>query len=120
VERFKAFLFSSWKMIVHGMKTYQRAAHFYTALLNWGRHSGLPRFLSETPNEYGFRLQSRFPSLRNEIALIIGAFHQEVYGEIHLPPQQLQLARTAWHRLRSPYHWPSRLKTWLLKREDQP
>jgi hypothetical protein len=120
LERLRIFLFSWLRRIVHRMKGYKRAAQLYTALLNWGRHSGLPHFLSETPIEYGFRLENRFPSLRAEIELIIEAFNQEVYGEIALREQQLDLALFAWRRLRSPLHWPSRLKTWFLMREDHP
>ncbi len=120
LERLRIFLFSCLGRIVHSIKGYKRAAQLYTALLNWGRHSGLPHFLSETPTEYGFRLKNRFPSLRAEIELIVEAFNQEVYGGIALRGRQLDLARFAWRRLRSPLYWPSRLKTWFLKREDQP
>lgn len=120
LERSRIFLCFFLRRIVHRIKGYKRAAQLYTGLLNWGRHSGLPHFLSETPTEYGLRLQNRFPSLRREIELITEAFTQEVYGEITLHEQQLDLAQSAWRRLRSPLHWPSRLKTWFLKPEDHP
>jgi hypothetical protein len=118
LERSRIFLWFFLRRIVHRMKGYKRAAQLYTGLLNWGRHSGLPHFLGETPTEYGLRLQNRFPPLRREIELITEAFEQEVYGEITLHEKQLGLAQSAWRRLRSPLHWPSRLKTWFLKPED--
>ena len=96
-------------------KGYRGAVQLYAALLTWGRHSGLPYFLSETPAEYGLRLKYRFPSLKTEIELIIEAFNQEVYGEIILDSEQCAIAQFAWRRLRSPLHWPSRLKTWFLQ-----
>ena len=114
-ERLRVFLLSCWTGIIRRVKGYKGAVQFYTALLSWGRHSGLPHFLSETPTEYGFRLKNRFPSLKREIESIIQAFNQEVYGEITLNQQQFAIAKSAWHRLRSPFHWPSRLKTWFLR-----
>jgi hypothetical protein len=115
VERLRLLLLSWLQRIRNGVKCYKGAVHVYTALLTWGRRSGLPHFLSETPMEYGLRLKARFPSLKGEIELIIEAFHQEVYGEIILDERQLALTRFAWRRLRSPIYWPSRLKTWFLK-----
>lgn len=120
LERSRIFLCFFLRRIVRRIKGYKRAAQLYNDFLNWGRHSGLPHFLSETPTEYSLRLQNRFPSLRREIELITEAFTQEVYGEITLHEQQLDLAQSAWRRLRSPLHWPSRLKTWFLKPENHP
>jgi len=114
-ERLRVFLLSCWRGIIRRVKGYKAAVQLYTALLNWGRHSGLPHSLNETPNEYGFRLKNRFPLLTREIESIIQAFNQEVYGEITLNQQQFAIVKSAWHRLRSPLHWPSRLKTWFLK-----
>lgn len=119
-ESLRIFLFSCWRSIVHGWKGYERAVPIYTALLRWGRHSGLPRFLSETPREYGTRLQDRFPTLQREIDSIIEALNREVYGEMTLEKQELDLACYAWGRLRSPWRWPLRLKTWVLRKENQP
>jgi len=107
----KFFLFTSWSKIVRKVKGYQRAAQLYHALLYWGRHSGLSHLLSETPAEYCSRLKRTFPVLKREIELIMEAFHQEVYGERDLDEQQLAAIRSAWRRLCSPLHWPSRLKT---------
>ena len=104
-----------WDRIVRRVKGYRSAVQLYSALLNWGRHSGLPHFLSETPTEYGVRLRRRFPTLKREIALIAEAFNKEVYGEIVLDERQFTMAKLAWRRLRSPIHWPSRFKSWFLQ-----
>jgi hypothetical protein len=111
--KFRTFLISCWGGIVRGLKGYHKAAQLYAALLSWGRHSGLPCSPSETPAEYGLRLKDQFPSLQREIGWIIEAFHQEAYGEINLSNEQLVIPRFAWQRLRSPLHWPSRLRAWL-------
>ena len=114
-ERLRVFLLSCWRGIGRRVKRYKSAIQLYAALLSWGRHSGLPHFLSETPKEYGSRLKNRFPLLKREIELIVEAFNLEAYGEITLNDRQLAMAHSALRRLWSPLHWPSRLKTWFLK-----
>ena len=104
-----------WGKIVRRMKGYRSAVQLYSALLNWGRHSGLTHFLSETPTEYGVRLRYQFPTLNREIGLIAEAFNKEVYGQIVLDEQQFTMAKLAWRRLCSPIHWPSRFKSWFLQ-----
>ena len=108
-------LIHCWNKIVRRVKGYRSAVQLYNALLNWGRHSGLPHFLSETPTEYGVRLRHQFPTLKREIGLIVEALNKEVYGEIVLDEQQFTMAKLAWRRLRSPIHWPSRFKSWFLQ-----
>ena len=97
------------------MKGYEKAAELYGALLGWARRSGFSQVGSETPLELGTRLDARFPALKPQIEVIISAFNQEVYGEMVLSGMQLATARSAWRTLRSPLHWPSRLKTWFLR-----
>jgi hypothetical protein len=92
----------------------KEAVQLYTALLKWGRHSGLPRFSSETPREYGIRLKRQFPAVRKEITSIIEVFNLTVYGGIVLKHTQLTLAQAAWRTLSSPLLWGRRLKTWFV------
>jgi hypothetical protein len=115
VDRFRLFLSSCWNWIGHRAKNDEGGSQLYAALLSWGRRSGLPHFLSETPLEYGLRLKDRFPVLTGEIGLIVEAFNQEIYGEIILNKIELGVVRSAWRRLRSPLHWPLRLKTWFFQ-----
>jgi hypothetical protein len=111
--RFQTFLVSCWRGMTRRLKGYDNASQLYSALLSWGRHSGLPPTPSETPTEYGLRLKCQFPSLNREIGRIVEAFNQEVYGEIYLDGEQLTASRTAWRRLCSPHYWPSRLRAWF-------
>jgi hypothetical protein len=87
----------------------------YTALLRWGRRSGVPQFSSETPREYGIRLKRQFPAVTREVASIIEAFNQTVYGGIVLKDRRLAPAQAAWRTLRSPLLWGRRLKTWFVQ-----
>ena len=79
-----AFLAGVWRKIFRGVKGYQRAAELYGALLGWAGRSGFPHDRSETPLEFGTRLNGRFPALKPPIELIIGAYNREVYGETAL------------------------------------
>jgi len=115
VEQLRIFLLSCLRRIGRLVKGYRRGAPLYVALLSWGCHSGIPHFVSETPIEYGLRLNHHFPALKREIGLIIDAFNREVYGEIILNERQLGQAQLALRRLRSPLHWPLRIKTWFFR-----
>ena len=114
LKRFRDFLLSLPKKGISGKQGYKGAVRIYWTLLSWGRHSGLPHFLSETPNEYGQRLNRQFPSVKGEIDLIIGAFNLEFFGGISLDKEQLAKSLSAWRRLRSPLLWPHRLKNRLF------
>ncbi len=103
----------------NAVQGYTTAAQFYSVLGDWGRCSGLPRRPTETPGEYGSRLSRHFPSIQQEITLIVALFHQEVYGESALNAQQVTLASLALRQLRRPIHWPSRLRTWFREETDE-
>ncbi len=109
----RMFLLLIRAKLFFSLRGYPGAIHLYAGLLGWGRHSGLAHAPSETPREYGVRLEQRFPGLRGEIEMIVESFNHEVYGETVLSRQQLSVAKSAWRRLRSPVHWPSRLKAWF-------
>jgi len=119
VERLRRFLYSCWGWLVRRVKGYRGAVQLYIALLTWGRHSGLTHSLSETPKEYGLRLKHHFPVLTREIELIVESFNEVVYGEANLGEHPLALTQTAWRRLRSPRHWPSRFRNWFLRSSDR-
>lgn len=99
-----------YRRILHILKGYHRAVELYNQLLHWGCRSGLPHCVSETPQEFGARLNHHFPRLKREIDLIVSAFNEEVYGEVNLPVEQFAQARAALSLLRSPLNWPRRLK----------
>jgi hypothetical protein len=85
----------------------RRAPEVYGRLLGWGRRSGVRPLRTETPSEFGAKLQRSFPQLAGEIGLIVQAFNVEVYGGKQ--GGAAPAARAAWRRVRSPRHWPARL-----------
>ena len=115
LSRLFAFLLFPWGEIAGRARGHKNALQLYTALLGWGKHSGVPHLLSETPTEYGLRLKNQFPAVRKEVLSIIEAFNEEVYGEVILDEHQMAIAYCAWRRLRRPSHWPFRLKTWFFR-----
>ncbi len=92
-----------------------RAHEFYGALLTWARRSGHPRAPAETPREFAARMRRVFPALAPEIEQIVEAFTQESYREVVLGQDHLVEVGAAWHRIRSPRHWPTRVKGWLRR-----
>jgi hypothetical protein len=111
---FKSMLLSSLALITRTRRRHRGAGFFFALLLRWGAHCGLPRIPNETPLEYGSRLGKQFPDLGNEIASIVDLFNRTVYGVMDPDSKRLTTARLAWYRLRSPFLWPARLKTWFL------
>jgi hypothetical protein len=114
-QRLWVTLIRGLKRAVQRLKGYRDAVQLYRAFLNWGRRSGRPHLLNETPNQYGSRLKKQFPSLAGEIEGIVDAFNLAVYGEVILDDAQMTLAKRSWKRLRSPRHWPARLKSWFFQ-----
>ena len=106
------------KRAVQRMKGYRDAVKLYRALLKWGRRSGRPHLLRETPTEYGLRLQKQFPFLSGDIGRIVEAFNLVVYGEVILDDGQMTLAKRSWRRLRSLRYWPARLKSWFHQEKE--
>ena len=102
------------KRALQKLKGYRDAVQLYRAILRWGRLSGLPHILSETPAEYGSRLKKQFPSLAGEIGGIVEAFNLAVYGEVNLNDEEMILAKRSWRKLHSPRYWPARLKSLLF------
>lgn len=111
--RLRAFLPLAWRKIAHGIKGYPRAVELYGALIGWACRGGLPHRRGDTPREFGARLIARFPELQSQIGQIIGAYHQEVYGEAVLESARVAEMNRAWRSLRSPSLWPARLKGWF-------
>ena len=104
-----------WNGLLFLLKRTDSAAAVYAGMLRWGRRSGLPAVLSETPVEYGERLKQWFPQLKTEIEMIIEAFNREIYGQI--PPDRRTLTGilAARGRMRNPRHWPLRLRAWFAR-----
>jgi hypothetical protein len=115
IARIRLLLSFLWSRILLRIQGQKGTVQLYASLLVWGHHSGLPHFISETPNEYGLRLGRRFPALKKEIGVITKAFNQEIYGEMVPEDQQLKIAQLAWRKLCSPFLWPIRLRSLVLQ-----
>ncbi|HOP48606.1 MAG TPA: DUF4129 domain-containing protein [Desulfobacteraceae bacterium] len=111
ILRLKEALSVLWEWIYRGIRGYADVGQLFGAVMRWGRRSGMPKIISETPLEYGLRLKKCFPFLEGEIEVIVDAFNHEVYGGMSLTDEEFRSAKTAWTRLRSPRHWPSRFKS---------
>ena len=114
VSRLFRLLRSACRRMQRWLSSRDRAAQLYAALVGWGNRSGLHCVRSDTPREYGSRLERRFPLLREEIRLIVEAYNGEVYGGRDLTREQLRRGRLALRRLCSPLLWPSRVRTWFV------
>jgi len=117
-QRLWAAFGSSFKWAAQKLKGYRDPVQLYRALRKWGRRSGLPHLLSETPGEYGSRLKKQFPSLTPDIGRIVETFNLVVYGEVNLDDGQMTLVRLSWKRLRSARNWPARLKSWFFQEKE--
>lgn len=111
----RAWLVSFRRGILHLLTGYRAAVQLYTALRDWGRNSGMPNLMDETPTEYGARLSGRFPALAGEIRVIVEAFNREVYGEIAPDEQELAPAQRAWRTLASPRLYQARMRAWFAR-----
>ena len=106
---------AAWNGLLHMLRRVDSAIPVYRGILDWGRRSGLPPIPSETPMEYGCRLSQHFPQLKADIAVIIETFNVEVYGSTKINRQLLSQMLAARRNMRSPRHWPQRLKTWFAQ-----
>jgi hypothetical protein len=109
-----------WNRVLYLLRGFDSAAAVYAGVLCWGRRSGLPPVPSETAGEYGIRLKRQFPKLKEEIEMIIEAFNREVYGKIMIAQRSLAGLAAALNRMRSPRHWPSRMRGWSVQQPLQP
>jgi hypothetical protein len=117
--RLRAAFIWLYRKVLRSTQGCRRAMELYDSLLSWGRHSGFYHSASETPLEFASRLNHCFPRLDKEIDLIVSAFNREVYAETDLPGEQLAHAKSAWRRMRSPVHWPLRIKVRFFGSADR-
>lgn len=115
-KRLWQFLHALWKAVLGVAQGYKRASELFSVLTEWGRRSGLPRLMTDTPLEFGIKLCDQFPKLKIEIETIINALTIEIYGKERLNGEQLASAVKAWYTLRSPVYWPRRLKMRIISK----
>ncbi len=75
------------------------AAAFYRRLAAWGRRRRMALRPSETPREYGERLERRYPGLARELRTIVAGFNAETYGGVSLTGRRLRPIAGAWRRI---------------------
>jgi hypothetical protein len=95
------------------IKGFSSGMELFSALMAWGRHSGVLHRRMETPQEYGRRLTRSFPDLEEDINLIVALFHKECYAESKLNPTEMKTGRRALSRMRRIAILPRRLKAWF-------
>jgi hypothetical protein len=100
------------------LRGYKTAADLYRALKPWGRRSGLPHRLTETPSEFGNRLGRSHPALSVPVRVIVDSFNRTTYGKSPFTDRDLSQGRSSLRALSHPRHWPKRLKTILLRHKD--
>jgi hypothetical protein len=114
VEALLAMLKSLVKKFMDNLGGHRNASALYGALLAWGSRSGSPHTGSETPAEFGMRLQMSFPEMKPSIDVIIETYNREVYGEKAIDSTILDSANAALRRLHSPRLWLTRMKRRLI------
>jgi hypothetical protein len=73
---------------------------FYLTLMRRARDRGLPRQISETPNEYKQKLKGNLPDLDEDLDAFTETFLEARYSLHPITADQAGLARKIWSRLR--------------------
>jgi len=113
LERWIAYLQMVYDKLF-GRKKGHETIRIYGALLRWGKRSGFANRNSETPLEYGRRLEKHFSALTAEIDAVVAVFNQHVYGEVVCDGPETTPVRQALKRLQSPKLWPRRFQLWFF------
>jgi cytochrome b561 len=110
-------VFNSFRLAILALtETVEDAKKGFTRLVSWGRKSGMPRLINETPAEYAARLGQQFIPLEDEINTIVHAFHLETYGEMSLEKARIHEVIAALKTIHRPCFWPLRIKSfWKME-----
>jgi hypothetical protein len=111
---FQARLSALQRRLARIFETCTSGVQFFYFLIKWGGRSGVPQLVSETPNEYGQRLESRFPLLGPEISSIVEAFNLEAYRDDPVDERRMKMLKQARKRLLHVANWPARFKSRFL------
>jgi hypothetical protein len=91
-----------WRALFRVLRARRRALgvlELYGQMMMWGKRSGVPRAIHETPIEYGERLAARFPDARADFIRIVAAFNLTMYGCVSEEQAGLREAQSSWRRL---------------------
>jgi uncharacterized protein DUF4129 len=114
INRLKLFMSRLFNRIAVLTKGIDSATALFKALVSWGRRSGIPYQMSDTPREYGARLTASFPALETQIETIVHLVYQAVYGGKALNSHQISEGKKAKRKMTHPKFWKDRIKTWVL------
>lgn len=78
----------------------QRIYFFYLALVRRAGEKGLPRGLSQTPDEYGAALQAALPAAGEDIHALTQAFIEARYSRQPVESEKASRVESAWERIR--------------------
>ena len=114
ISRLKSLMSRLFNRIAVLTKGIDSATALFKALVSWGRRSGIPYKMSDTPKEYGARLTASFPGLETQIETIVHLVYHAIYGEMALNPHQISEGKKAKRKMAHPKFWKDRIKTWVL------
>lgn len=83
-------LIAFFRIIFHGKNNQKNIIYYFRFLLFYGKFSGHPILINETPNEYGLRLAGFNPVKKDDIFFIINNFNRYTFGKIHLDENSLK------------------------------
>ncbi len=81
-----------FRIIFQGKNNQNNIIYYFRFLLFYGKLSGHPMLINETPNEYGHRLSDFNPLKKDEILFIINNFNKYTFGKIQLDENSLDKA----------------------------
>jgi hypothetical protein len=87
-------------MSLRGLDPRQRIYFFYLALVRRGGEKGLPRYRSQTPDEYAAALNAALPDSGDDIHALTQAFITARYSRQPVEAAQAQSAGNTWERIR--------------------
>ncbi len=79
----------------------ERIRYFYLSTVRRASERGVPRQPSETPREYEDDLESHWPELERELALLTEAFIEARYSARELPPEEAARVQEIWKRVKA-------------------
>jgi hypothetical protein len=88
----------------------RRVYFFYLAMIRRGADQGLKREPSQTPAEYATQLEKALPSSTEDIDLITDAFMQARYSHREVKPDDANVVKATWGRIRRALQATSRNK----------
>jgi len=78
----------------------QKVYFYYHALLRRGNETGLPRDLSQTPDEYAQVVERSLPTVEGEVEALTESFSEARYSRHAIAEQDASIVKTYWEQIR--------------------